>query len=98
MIAESDSNPRESAIFAESADGVASLRRSTKRASPSRTAAYWLIVAKIPVMAATPRVRYFAESAAAMSVLSRSHGQRGQFSQAQMWKLAWVKAYDGLDD
>jgi ATP-dependent exoDNAse (exonuclease V) beta subunit len=38
------------------------LARSSTNASPSRTAAYWLMIAKIPVTAATPIAKYLAPS------------------------------------
>jgi hypothetical protein len=61
-MADSDSRPRDSAIFLPSADLLEILARSSTNASPSRTAAYWLMIAKIPVTAATPIARYLAPS------------------------------------
>ena len=61
-IAESESSPRDSAIFFERAVGSSAFFISIIRASASRTAAYWLMVARIPVAAATPMVRYLAPS------------------------------------
>ena len=61
-IAESDRSPRESAILLETSERFSMRRRSTTIASPSRTAAYWLMMARIPVTAATPRAKYLAAS------------------------------------
>ena len=69
-MADSESSPRDSAIFSASADLFSILRRSTISASPSRTAAYWLMVARMPVTAATPRVKYLAASFADSKTLS----------------------------
>ena len=69
-IADSESSPRESAIFSESSERFSRRRRSMISASPSRTAAYWLMVARIPVTAATPRAKYLAESDALSKTLN----------------------------
>ena len=68
-MADSESNPRESAIFSDSSERFSMRRRSMISASPSRTAAYWLMVARIPVTAATPRAKFLAESGAFSNAL-----------------------------
>ena len=68
--AEIESRPRESEILLPNADFPAAFARSSTNASPSRTAAYWEMIAKIPVTAATPIAKYFVPSEA------RWQGQR----------------------
>ena len=62
--AEIDSRPRDSEIFLPNADLPDAFARSSTNASPSRTAAYWEMIAKIPVTAATPIARYLVPSVA----------------------------------
>ncbi len=52
----------------ESSVEFSNLLRSIIRTSASRIAAYWEIIAKIPVAAATPIVKYFAPSVASSNI------------------------------
>jgi hypothetical protein len=57
-MADSDKRPRELAIFLDSSEGFSILFRSTSRISASRIVAYCEMMARMPVAAATPIVRY----------------------------------------
>ena len=61
-IAESESNPRLDAITFAKLLGDETFARSASNASPSRTAAYWLIIAKMPVTATIHNVAYLVAS------------------------------------
>ena len=61
-VAEIESKPRDWLIFVPRDDFPEIFARSSTTDSPSRTAAYWEMIAKIPVTAATPIARYFVPS------------------------------------
>jgi hypothetical protein len=60
-MADSDKRLRELAIFLDSSEGFSILFRSTSRISASRIVAYCEMMARMPVAAATPIVRYLLE-------------------------------------